>query len=295
MPAWSFPFVVSTLAPTPTAKTIFEGAFTQRVLGAGGYVFLKDMVYLEASGYRTLSAQRQNSLGIDPMGAPGTLDRIAPYFRAAVEPSWGNHSLELGVFAFLPDINPQPWVFGGINPLTGGPVGQDHYSDIGTDFQYQYSGDNYWVTLRGSDVNERQKLDASSMLPIDPSGTFGSNPRNHLNSFKTSASFAYGSDNTVVLTGGYFNIRGSADAALYGPGTAANSANASPDSSGWTAELAYIPFGMSAPKAYPWFNARLGLQFNWYNKFNGASTDYDGMGTNASANNSVFAYGQFTF
>ena len=295
VPAWSFPFVISTLAPTPAAKTLIEGAFTQRVLGAGAYAWINSFLYLEASGYQSLSPNQQNSLGIDPTGAPGTIDHITPYFRAALERTRGNHSLEFGSFAFLADVNPQPWNFAGINPLSGFPAGEDHYTDIGFDSQYQYNGGNYWVTLRGSYIHEDQKLGASSMLPIDPTGTSGSNRSDQLNSFHASASFAYGADNTVVLTGGYFNVWGTPDVALYGPGTMANSITNSPNSNGWITEISYIPFGMSNSPIYPWFNARIGLQYIWYNKFNGASTNFDGMGTNARDQNTLYAYIQLAF
>lgn len=295
VPAWHFPFIASTLAPTPAGKTLMEGAWTQRVLGAGAYVFINDMLYIEGSGYRSLSPNQQNSLGIDPTGAPGTLDTVTPYFRVALEPHWGNHWLEFGAFGLLSNVNPQPWNFAGINPLTGSPVGKDHYTDIGFDAQYQYKGANYWFTLCGYYIHEDQQLNASSMLPIDPTGTFGTNPTNQLNSFKATASLVYGTDNLVVFNLTYFNIQGTPDVALYGAGTMANSQFNSPNSNGWIAELAYIPFGMSGPKFYPWLNARIGLQYIWYNKFDGASSNFDGMGTNAKDNNTLFLYAQLTF
>ena len=37
----------------------------------------------------------------------------------------------------------------------------DKFTDIGFDTQYQYQGDNYWVTLRGSYIREFQRLDSS--------------------------------------------------------------------------------------------------------------------------------------
>jgi len=295
VPAWNFPWVVSTLAPSPAAKTLIEGAFTQRVLGAGVYAWINDWVYLEVSGYRSLSQNRQKSLGIDPTGAPGTIDRFTPYLRVAMERSWGSQSLEIGSLAFLAVVNPQPWTFAGTNPLSGLPAGTDHYTDIGFDSQYQYNGGNYWMTLRGSYIHENQKLNASSRLPIDPTGTFGSNPTDRLNSYHASASFSYGPDNTVGLTGGYFNISGTPDVATYGPGTSANSITNSPNSNGWIAEISYIPFGMSNSPLYPWFNARVGLQSIWYGKFNGARTNFDGMGTNAGDENSLYLYIQLVF
>jgi hypothetical protein len=54
-PAWSFPYAASTVAPTPAAKTIIEGAFAAHVGGVGGYILANYMFYLEGSGYRTLN------------------------------------------------------------------------------------------------------------------------------------------------------------------------------------------------------------------------------------------------
>src|ERR1700681_3196102 len=90
-PAWSFPYAVSTLASTPSSKTIIEGAFSAHVGGVGAYAYVNDMLYLEASAYRTLDFGAQNSLGVDPFGAPGLLEGFAPYWRAALEPHWGDH------------------------------------------------------------------------------------------------------------------------------------------------------------------------------------------------------------
>jgi hypothetical protein len=55
------------------------------------------------------------------------------------------------------------------------------------------------------------------------------------------ASLALGGDNRFVLTGQYFDIEGTSDPILYGGLASGNS----PNSNGWMAELAYIPFGVS--------------------------------------------------
>jgi hypothetical protein len=148
----------------------------------------------------------------------------------------------------------------------------DKYVDIGFDTQYQYQGDNYWVTLRGSYIREYQKLDAS--FPNMLAG----NPANVLNEARAYASLAYGNDNRIVLTGQYFSSWGNPDSVLYAANT-----NFSPDTKGWIAEVAYIPFISSRAPGWPWFNARIGLQYTWYNEFNGTSVG-------ASANNSLYLY-----
>src|SRR5262249_10235261 len=68
-PAWGFPYASSTIAPTPAAGTVIDGAFAAHVGGVGAYALVGDLLYLEASAYRTLSFRAQNSLGIDPFDA----------------------------------------------------------------------------------------------------------------------------------------------------------------------------------------------------------------------------------
>jgi hypothetical protein len=135
------------------------------------------------------------------------------------------------------------------------------------------------VTLRGSYIREFQRLDQSF------ANLASSNPTNLLNSMKLQASFAYGGDNRVVLTGQYFDIWGTADATLYGVDM--NTGDAlTPNSNGWMAEIAYIPFGLSKSFGWPWFNARIGLQYTYYNKFNGTTIG-------AHDNNTLFLHAWF--
>ncbi len=272
---WSYPFITSGLAATPSASTILDGAFNARVIGAGAYAFINDKIYLEATGYKSLSPNVQNSLGIDPTElAVGQIDGVAPYFRVAFEQQWGNHWLEIGAFGLFANLNPlQPWI-----PNLGIP-GTDRYTDFGVDSQYQFMGENYSITVRGSLIHEDQKLDASFANGLS------ANPTNQLNTFRAAASYVRGKDRRWEFTGAYFNTSGTADALLY----AANRTN-SPNSSGWIAEIAYMPFGNSRAPFWPWFNARIGLQYTWYNEFNGASTNFDGTGRNASDNNTLFFY-----
>ena len=97
-PAWSFPYAVSSVAPTPGAGTLVDGTFAAGVAGAGAYAFINDLLYVELTGYRTVNFDTLNKLGQDPFGFPGTIDGIAPYWRVAVEPHWGNHWLEFGLW-----------------------------------------------------------------------------------------------------------------------------------------------------------------------------------------------------
>jgi len=271
-PAWQFPYAVSPFGagfgPTP----IIDGGLGPGHVGSvGGYAYINDLIYLEASVYRTLSPSAQNDLGEDPFDAPGLFD-AAPYWRAAFEPHWGRNWLEVGTFGMTANIH--PFVNPG-TPDTSIFSLTDKFTDIGVDSQYQYQGDNFWFTLRGSYIHEIQKLDASF-----PNG-LSANPQNDLNEARGYASLAYGNDNRIVLTGQYFTAWGSPDSILFSPDNGFT--NNSPDTNGWIAEIAYIPFISSFAPGWPWLNARIGLQYTWYERFNGTSAG-------ASTNNALFAY-----
>src|SRR6516225_7855410 len=55
IPAWSFPYISSAVAPMPTASTFIEQVYAQQVVGLSSYGFLDDLFYLEFGGYRPLS------------------------------------------------------------------------------------------------------------------------------------------------------------------------------------------------------------------------------------------------
>jgi len=279
-PAWGFPYAVSTVAPTPAAGTVIEGAFAAHVGGVGAYTMINDLLYLEVTGYKTLPFSAQNALGTDPFGAPGLLGNVSPYWRIALEPHWGRNTLMIGTFGMYSEVH--PWLnIAPINFSTAVDTLADKFTDIGFDSQYQYQGDNYWITLRGSYIREFQRLDSSfaSMAAF--------NPTNLLNSLKLQASVALGADNRLVLTGQYFNIWGSADANLFGTDPLTGLA-LTPNSNGFMTEIAYIPYGASKSFGWPWFNARIGLQYIYYNKFNGTTVA-------AQDNNTVFLHAWLAF
>jgi hypothetical protein len=275
-PAWAFPFASSTLAATPAAKTLIEGAFAAHVGGVGAYAMINDLLFLELTGYQTLQFSQQNSLGVDPFASPGLFSGVAPYWRVAFEPHWGPHTFMLGTYGMIFNVNPwidNTFVLGttGTQPLS------DKFTDVGIDSQYQYQGSNYWVTLRANYLREYQRLDATF------ANGGASNPTNELNTLRLTGEFTFGGDNRVGFSGQYFSVWGTADPTLYAAPTFTNNI---PNSNGWIAELDYIPFGTSKAPGWPWFNAKLGLQYIYYNKFNGTTVG-------ARDNNTLFLHAWF--
>ncbi len=264
-PAWSFPYISPGLAPSPTAATFIEQVYAQQVAGLSAYSFLDDTFYFEFGGYRPLSNSTQLALGVDISGE-SPISGTAPYWRVAAEKNIGAHSWEVGTFGLAARVVPMD--------LT--EVGTNSFTDIGIDTQYQYLGDPHTVTLRGAWIHENHNTSASQVLGL------ADNSNNQLRSLNVSASYIY--DHTWSLTTGRVSVGGTADATLYGTATG------SPNSAGWIFELAYLPFSHGGPSFSPWLNFRIGLQYTHWTKFDGATTNIDGMGRNANANNTFFVY-----
>jgi hypothetical protein len=271
-PAWGYPYVASQLAPTPAATTLVEGPLAQQVLGLNPYIYWNRLVYAEIGGYRTLSPWSLSALGIPPPGT-SSIDGLAPSWRLAVEPAWGNNTWEAGTFGLAASLVPQR--------ISGG--GSDHVTDVGFDTQYEFLGARDSFSLQARYILEYQDLSASQTLGLS------TNSFNNLHAFHIKGTYFY--KQMIGLTAGYFNLQGSSDSLLFED----VSANNSPNSAGWTFELDYIPFNYGGPAFWPWLNMKLGLQYIRYSKFDGASTNYDGAGTNASANNTLFAFAWFAF
>ena len=80
--------------------------------------------------------------------------------------------------------------------------------------------------------------------------------------------------------------QGTNDVLLYPQGNAiSGSANSDPRSAGYIANLSYWPLQ----------NLDLGVQYTGYTRFNGGSTNYDGLARNASDNNTVYLLARFLF
>jgi hypothetical protein len=332
-PAWSYPFISATLAPQFSPPgTIIEGTFAGRSAGIGGYLFLNDAIYIEVAGYHNLSKGSLNALGqpcannsdyvaatqawaaavfppgynyYGPCSAP-SLNGAAPYWRVALEPTWGDHSFMIGAFGFYPEVLP--------GRVMG--YGVDRYSDLGIDAQYQWISDPHAITLRVSRITEQQHLNSTfaqgivnglGVLPFGTGNGSSSNITNTLTSFKASAEYVW--DHTISGTIGYFNVWGTADDLLYGnaftnpvPG---GSAFSSPDGRGLTFDLAYMPFSKGGPSLWPWANAKIGVSYTHYLKLFGGTTNFDGLGYyfngdvwrthNATDNNTLLLYSWIAF
>jgi hypothetical protein len=270
-PAWRYPYFNSFLGPGPGAGALIDGGLGQQVAGLGGYVWWNHLVYAEISGYRNLSFSTDRTLGIPGNGST-SFSGVAPYWRFAVQPSWGSNSLELGTFGMYAEINPGRVTSNGTDKIT----------DIGFDAQYQYDDDPHAIGVQISQIREFQNLHASFSL--------GNSANNHdiLDTFRTKASYFY--DHTYGINVSYFNISGTTDMNLYGVLNGGFANNGNPNSDGWIFEVNYLPFSNGGPDWWPWLNMRFGLQYTLYNQFDGGTTNFDGAGHNADQNNTLYLY-----
>ncbi|HWI29741.1 MAG TPA: hypothetical protein VN668_22385 [Stellaceae bacterium] len=262
-PAWGYPFITSNVAVGPIASALLDGNLAQTAVGLGGYLWAYNHVYLEFSGYRSGNTSFSNST----TGGPGPLDStfgprisgVAPYWRAAWEQDWARNSLTFGTFGIKADTHPKG---------TGEHGPTDSQTDVALDAQYQYIGDPNIFSAYLTWIHEDRDFNA----------TAAANPHNTLSTLRLSGSYFY--NRTLGGSLQFFSTTGSTDATLYAPAAVVGSASGSPDTRGLIAELDYLP----------WLNTKLGLQYTAYFKFNGASTNYDGSGRNASDNNTLFAF-----
>ncbi len=263
-PAWSFPFSQSGLAPTPSAGPLIAGGVAQQSLGFGAYTMLANLLYLELGGYRTLPANLQSHLGVDPAGET-QIDNLAPYWRVALEKLYGPHSLELGTYGLAAHTFPG----------RDHSQGHDALTDVAVDAQYQYLGEQHAATLALNWIHEGQQLHASQPLGL------AQNASNKL--WTASATGTYLFESTYGFDVQYFLSGGSRDPVLYGNRTG------EPGSEGWIFQLNYLPFSQKGgPSFWPKMNLKLSLQYTLYQRFDGAHANFDAAGRDARDNDTLY-------
>jgi len=283
-PVWGFPFASSGVASTPAAGTIIDGALGQQVGGIGAYVFWNNLIYLEGTVYRTARD------GITkPLGAGTTTEQVvdgaAPYWRLALEQRWKNHFFTIGTYGMQANIFP--------SGNRSGPT--DRFTDIAFDAQYQYmgtmepehmqehmhmdgepmsKGGKHIITAHATWIHEDQDWKAS--FPLGNTA----NSSDFLNTFRMNLNYYYRSHlGDIGGSIAYFSTTGKTDNLLYSPDSVGGSRTGSPNSNGFILEADYLP----------WEKTKISLQYTLYNKFNGAHSNYDGFGRNASDNNTLYA------
>ncbi|HSN22105.1 MAG TPA: cytochrome C [Usitatibacter sp.] len=294
IPAWGYNVVPGSSGPATTP--IIAGGLAQNVAGFGAYAYWNRTIYAELSGYRTANGVWSfMSQGFDAeRGDQAIVKGTSPYWRLAFTHDWGPHSAMLGTFGLDTKVYPDPT----------DPTGStSHYRDVGVDGQYQYILDPHAVTVTASYIHEHVDYAdslANQPAPLDPDGSLGLAPTNAsdtLKIFRAKASYVYDARYGGTLS--YFDVTGTSNSALQtsaydpaNPGTLLDGSEGvtgnltgNPGTSGWTIE------GFWTPVQY----LRVGLQYTMFNRFNGASSNYDGFGRSAKDNDTLFAYAWVAF
>jgi hypothetical protein len=279
-PAWKFPYIDTPVGPgAPFGTMLGSSAYEMQVGGVGAYAWINSSIYAEVTIYNSMSPRLlANWNGGFDSGAP-RLDGSSPYWRLAYEKNWDKNSLMVGTSGMFARQLTQ-----GLD----GPAGvTDATLNLGVDAQYQYIGELHAFTVRAGYVWERKKNDVENAAGMDV------NPVDYLNDFNISASYIY--DRKYSFTAGRFITWGNADQNLY------QTFNGLPDTSYWKFDVAYLPFMNGGPEIWPWFNARIGVTYTHFDKYNGSWNNVDGvngvpnLGLKAGGNDQVFVYTWFMF
>lgn len=243
--------------------TVVDGNVGGHVAGLGAYLDWNDFLYAELTGYQTADgAFSILRAGDDTVANRFLLKGTNPYWRFALHGDSGPHSWEVGTYGMVSDKYSDP---------TNSDSLTDRYKDYALDGQYQYSKGPHHASVQAAWIHENVSWDANAVAN-------GNNTSDTLNSWRLRGSYMY--HNKIGGSVGFFSNTGSTDAVVYN-----GSANGSPDTTGYILEADYIPIQ----------KIKVALQYTGYNKFNGASNNYDGNGRNASDNNTWYLLGWFMF
>lgn len=261
VPAWSFPFMSSGVAPSPIASTLIDGALGQQVVGLGAYSLIGNTVYGELTAYR--SAPQGGTQPLDS-SVTNAVKGVIPYWRFALQRATPASAMMIGTWGFDAHLYPA-----GVT----GPT--DQYVDAAVDAQVEQKvGKAMWIG-RAAYIHETQHLDASA------SGSAPTAERVNENLATLRASIAFQPSVRYGLTAGYFQTTGTTDATRFAEGDLTGSRTGSPNTSGAIGEFDYNA----------WQNLRIGVQWVGYNRFNGSGTAYDvAGGRRAADNNTLYAH-----
>jgi hypothetical protein len=282
--------------PSPTSSRFIDGNAPYPGYGAGGniagitaYAYWNQTIYLELGGYGTSRGVSSfMSAGLDDASTT-KLRGVNPYWRLAYNREWGAHSLMVGTSGMVARVYDDPLD-------TSDPASTHRFTDLAVDAQYQYLLDPHAVTAQLVFARNRHRYpDALAGQPaafFDASGAATlplTNATDTTHVLRAKLTYVYqaryggsasvfnltGTTNTANQTAGYDDT-----GTLIRTDGAASNLSGNPATRGVTLEAFWTPIQY----------LRVGLQYTAYTRFNGASTNYDGLGRNARDNNTLFLY-----
>jgi len=274
-PAWRFPWFPYNAANLgPVTSTYIESTGANgapsghRVVGFGAYAWYRKNWYAELTLYRSpwggpFSFLDYGSGTRTSTNSPSdNIDGWAPYSRVAYSRDWGYYSSEVGAFY----AHGKTYYDAAIRDSTQ----VQEFTNYGIDGQFQFNKNEPWIySIAGSWIHETNNLG-----PLVTAG-MATNPGHTLNEYNIKGTAYY--DRVYGATLAYYQISGNTDPLLYGQGNPAGggSATGSPNSAYWMAELNYVPLQ----------DMRFSLNYQFFTKINGGSSNFDGFGNNAHGQN----------
>ncbi|OBS09238.1 hypothetical protein Thpro_021566 [Acidihalobacter prosperus] len=252
-PIWGYPFTGPNAGQGgPNDGTLLGQVVLQQTsAGAGAYVWYNNTWYAQVMAYRAMIPGDQTNSG----GLAG----VAPYWRLAYSHEGGVNSWEIGTFG----IDAKMYQNGNTGP-------ENHYVDTALDGQYEHVATNYSYTFHASYIHENMTIPGAPNTKAD------------VNDFQVNGEYYWHRKYGVLAQ--YFTHTGKKNAAVWGGGDQYGvaqsdgvSANGKPNTNGYVLQFNYVP----------WINTKFGVQYVAYTKFDGASSNYDGLGRNASDNNTL--------
>ncbi len=292
--------------PSPGSSQFIDGAAPYPGFGAGGniagltaYAFWNHLLYVELGTYRTATGMFSfMSFNYTRPNTTYLNGSWNPYWRVALSHEWGAQNLMIGASG----MNARVYDPGS---ETSDPNNLGRFSNLGFDAQYQYLLDPNTVTAQLAYMHQVQYYSANTLAGGSPyfladgvTPVAAVNASDTTNVLRAKLSYVYratwggslsyfdlwGTTNTLNQSSGYdSNGQITFDDPL-GTGIASTPVNGNlsgnPGTQGQTFEAFWIPLQY----------LRVGVQYTVYSKYNGAAVNYDGLGRNASDNNSLFLY-----
>ena len=266
LPAWGFPFTDTEVSETPAAAPLIDDPLAQNVVGATAYGWFAHEFYVEAGGYVSPSRGTLDWLGADPFD-PGSIHGVAPYGRLAFQTKLGGGTFEVGASALKAALFPGRDHSSGLT---------DHYTDLGLDTSWQGPIGSDMLSINARYEHERGDLRASCALGLIGDGGDPDCARYHLNELRAAVRYTW--HDKVGVTVSPFSITGSHNDNVF-------EGSGNPDSNGLMGQVDYTLWPDGKGPLGPLFNARIGVQYTVYGKFNGRRHNFDEEGSDAADNN----------
>lgn len=146
LPAWSFPYIGSNVAPGPGAATVLDEAWGQKATGVVAYGMLDNTWYGELGTYRMQTQRMQQFFGVAPGDRDAGALRSPIYARLAFRQNFGAQSLNAGLVLFNTGYQADRSM-----PDTA------HYRDVGVDASWRLPLDHDdSITVLGNVIHEAQ-------------------------------------------------------------------------------------------------------------------------------------------